>query len=116
MDTEERAILRAIGARLPRAGTPLTPGGAEHWIRRLGLPRELVLRWEGARTLKEMVAWHRQRNPELDLRGWVSLLLEQMTMRPSWRGCCAASLHCPAHLKGRADRDRLLDQGQRQAA
>ena len=93
MEAEEQGILRAIGARLPRAGTPLTPGSAEHWIRTLGLPRELVLRWEGARTLKNMVAWHRHWNPELELRGWVSLLLELMTTRPSWR----------------VYRDRLLD-------
>jgi hypothetical protein len=100
LDTEQQAILRAISARLPRAGTPLTPGSAEHWIHRLGLPLGRVLKWEGAKSLKDMVAWHSQWNPALDLRGWVSLLLEVMTMRPSWRGY----------------RDCLLDQRQQEAA
>jgi hypothetical protein len=73
-DTEREwlALAREAGLHLPVKATPLTTGGMEAWLRKLGLTVAQYCQWDASRTLKDFA----RLNPTWGLRSWAGLVLE----------------------------------------
>ncbi len=78
---EWERLASEAGLQLPIHNTPLTTGGMEKWLRRLGIPLVAYHEWNGCgpdgkdtgpRRLSDFIT----RNPTWTMRAWSGLVLE----------------------------------------
>ena len=65
-------LATAAKIRLPHAGTVLTTGVVESWLRRLGIPLKVYYTWSGEASMSDFI----KANPTWSTRSFVGLLLE----------------------------------------
>ncbi len=73
-DAHWQELAKRQGLRLPQHGTPLSPGGMERWLRKLGFTGSKYADFSGNQSLRSFIT----ANPSWNLRAFVGMMLEQV--------------------------------------